>query len=171
MRRFIIFYRYELKTCIMNGILVLIDLTPMSDIATNQAVQLTKWTDSQLTLCHFTKSKSSTDEIENQMERYRVKALVGGVESEILIAYGDSNKEFSQFVNSNRPRLAVVGAHSNKGVIQSLFGASTYALIRSLSTSVLAVQDHSVVHESGFRKILLPVSPHVNFMSKVTESW
>lgn len=155
----------------MNHILVLVDFTETANIAADQAVFIAKLKGSKITFCHInTSSGKSDDEILSEMAVYNEKANAEGLESKSIVSKGSFNSEVAAAVNQLVPNLVIVGTHGKHGLKQNLLGSNIYKLVTGQSSSVMVVSDLLSPTEGGFNKVLLPVAPHDNFLSKVRQA-
>jgi nucleotide-binding universal stress UspA family protein len=157
---------------IMNSILVLIDLTSISSISTDQAINLAKYKGAALTLLYIapTSDEANSTELKNKLNAYTSKLEESGVQFNVHIGTGDYKKEVSAYVISNKPDFVIVATHGKKGLKQNLFGSNIYGLIKSLASTTIVVNESTSTSIAGFTRILLPVAAHEDYLLKVERS-
>lgn len=156
----------------MHTILVLIDFTPTSEIAIDQAIAISKLTGAKITLSHIAGSESElqSEAFAAKLAPYTKEADNQGVDYNLFMVAGNFKKRVSAYVNEHHPEMVVVGTHGKHGLKQNLFGSNIYDLTKSLNTSILVVNDHAPVTVGGFKKVLMPVAAHEDFMLKVKQT-
>lgn len=155
----------------MKKYVVLIDFTPTAELALQQAIATAKPHNAELILLHvlgrFQESKKAAT-IEAMAEMVK-QAEAAGLSAKAEVVIGSLNTEVADYVSDNRIDMVFVGTHGVHGLKQNLFGSKIYKLVKGLSAPALVVNDKSTVVSGGFKKVLLPVSPHEEFFSKVKQ--
>ena len=156
----------------MKKFIVLIDFTPTAEIALQQAIATAKGKGAKLTLLHvlghFQEKKRSTT-LEALLPLVQ-QATAAGLEANAEVIVGDLYTEVADYVRDNAIDMVFVGTHGIQGLKQTLFGSNIYKLVKGLQAPALVVNDKCKVMEGGFRKILLPVAPHEEFLVKVKQA-
>lgn len=155
----------------MKKFLVLIDFTPTSEIALNQAIQSAILQGGDITLLHVLgQFQGNNKEAALEKMATHVKQAEGaGVVAKAEVAVGSLFKTVADFVSEQGIDLVFVGTHGVKGIKQTLFGSNIYKLVKGLSAPALVVNDQSAIVNGGFKRVLLPVSPHDEFLAKVQQ--
>lgn len=151
----------------MKTILVLVDFTETADRSVQQAVSLAAHDGGELVICHVAGSRDSDDDIEPKLQEYLRKVEETGLHGRTLIGHGNLFKEASSIVKHLQPDLVVVGTHGVRGLKQNIFGADIYRLVSGLPAPTLVVNDHADTVKGGYRKVLMPVSHHANYVEKI----
>lgn len=155
----------------MKKYVVLIDFTPTSERALQQAIASAKSHNAELILLHvlgrFQESKKAAT-IEAMAEMVK-QAEAAGLSAKAEVVIGSLNAEVADFVSDHGIDMVFVGTHGVHGLKQNLFGSKIYKLVKGLTAPALVVNDKSAVVAGGFKKVLLPVSPHEEFIHKVKQ--
>lgn len=156
----------------MDKILVLLDFTDTADISLEQAIHLGKQHNASLCLVHVSSSQRNKvqDQLMEDLRPFAQKVEQAGLEHQVIIGYGDLFTEVNQIVLKLKPDLVVVGTHGKNGLRQNLFSSNIYKLIKKIPTSTLVVNDNTKVSSAGFKKVMLPVAPHQDFIIKVEQT-
>ena len=156
----------------MKNIFVLVDFTDTSNIAIDQAISLAKEHGSRITICHIagTHRDEHTDVLKEELAPFVKRVKESEVPVELAMDFGDLNTSVQDIVAQKKPDLVVVGTHGREGVKQELFGSNIYKLVRGIPGPTLVVNDNTKVHSGGFKKIMLPVAPHSDFLVKVEQT-
>lgn len=155
----------------MNQILVLVDFTDTSEKALAQAIALAKMNNSSLKICHIIADGSQvTDAAKEAMKNYIHGVEKEGLQAESVFRSGPLNQEVANYVREYPSSLVVVGTHGKKGIVQHLMGSKIFKLVSGIKASVIVTSDFSNTIKDGYKKILLPIAPHQNFLLKVKES-
>jgi nucleotide-binding universal stress UspA family protein len=156
----------------MNRILVLVDFTTTSEIALDQAIALAKSSGSSVTLFHVTGSntESERDEIKLSVLPYEEKLKAADLAYDFQLESGKFMSVVTNYVNTTKPDLIVVGTHGKQGIRQNLFGSNIYKLIKATKKSTLVVNDQFKNSGGAFMKVLLPVSAHKDYLIKVKQT-
>jgi len=155
----------------MDSILVLIDFTSTSEISLDQAIALAKLNNSNLVLGHIANSHEEieTDEFKLKLQPYISELEANEINYHLYVEPGDFKYMVKAYVNEHHPDLVVVGTHGKTGLKQNLFGSNIYNLTKSLPSSILVVNDYMPITVGGFRKVLLPVGAHPDYLIKVKQ--
>lgn len=151
-------------------LLTLIDFTETARIAVKQSVALAKLKNGSVQLTHITPqgfSEADRALLEEGFEDWRKLVSDSGVPCEVVLGNGEFFSEVANLVGRKKPNLVVVGNHGKKGLIQNLFGSNIMKLVQKLPVASLVVSDHTNTVEGGFRKALVPIAPHHDFMKKI----
>lgn len=152
----------------MNQILVLADFTDTSKKALEQAITIAGYKGASIVICHIVSSNGQTEGTATQsIKEYAAIVEKAGIAVQTEIREGNLYDEVATYVKELLPSLVIVGTHGKKGLVQQLLGSKIYKLVTGLQAPVLVVSDFSDKVEDGFKKILIPVAPHDNFMIKV----
>ena len=156
----------------MKHILVLVDFTETAKIALDQAIAIAKDHNATITISYISDSPNTkvVGVLKDALRPYGKKVEEKGLVHEIVIGYGDLFSEVNTLVRKLRPDLVVVGTHGVHGIKQNLFGSSIHKLVKSIPAPTLVVNDKTIVVNGGFKKIMLPVAPHDDFMVKVEKT-
>jgi nucleotide-binding universal stress UspA family protein len=152
----------------MSPILVLVDFTETSKKAVQQAIAAAKVKNHPIVLLHISSSgESAHGSLLDSLKEYENLIREAGLVVESEVRKGALNAEVASFVKESTPSLVVIGTHGKKGVVQQLLGSKILKLVMGIMAPVLVVSDFSDVVEGGYKKVLLPVAPHLNFLNKV----
>lgn len=154
----------------MNTILALIDFTETSKKALEQAAEIAHHQSAGLKLCHIMHPKTDESTVRKDMEEYLKEAEARGLDPEMVIERGDFMIEVQEVVKRLKPKLVVVGTHGKSGWKQNLLGSTIYKLVKLLPITSLVINDDFKTVAGGFKKILLPVAPHGDYLTKVKQS-
>lgn len=155
----------------MYNILVLVDFTETSKKALAQAVALAKVENLTITICHILMDSNEANESTKEaMKGYVSSVEQAGIQVNSVFRSGSLNSEVANYVKESEPSLVLVGTHGKKGIVQHLMGSKIFKLVSGIKASVLVTSAFSNTVDSGFKKILLPIAPHQNFILKVKES-
>ena len=152
-------------------ILCLVDFTPTSEKAMDQAVAIAKWKGASVTVCHIvSKDADLKDNLIKDLSKYEIMAEELGVPADSITGRGSLYKEAQRICNNLKPDLVVVGTHGKVGIKQNLFGSNIYRLVQKLNTACLVISDDTEISEKGFKNILMPVAPHNDYLIKVQQT-
>jgi len=156
----------------MKNILVLVDFTPMSLMAFNQALFLAKLHNATVVLCHITSNNDdkSNQEIAEKFQPFITKANETGVNCQTHITYGSLAAGASEAVARFRPDLVIAGTHGKRGIMQHMFGSKIFNLVKEIDSPCLVLNSQSKVAEKGFNKVLIPVSHHDTYLQMLEET-
>lgn len=151
-------------------ILTLIDFTHTAEIAVDQSIKLAKLKNGSVKLAHVS-PLGLTDEEKDKLNvgfgEWCEKVTQAGLQCEVVIGAGDFFGEAANLVGRHKPELVVVGNHGKKGLKQNLFGSNIMKLVQKLPVSSLVVNDHTEVVPRGYKKVMVPIAPHHNFVKKI----
>lgn len=156
----------------MKNILVCVDFTDTAIISIRQAIFIAKYYKSSITICHVSPSVLSEvpEELMEKLKPYSKMIEDEGIESNILVGHGDLFHEVGAIVQRTMPELVLVGTHGKVGIKQNLFGSSIYKLVKGIPSSILVVNNKTKVIEDGYKKVMLPVAPHKDYLLKVKQT-
>lgn len=156
----------------MKKFVVLIDFTSTSEIALHQAIASAKGQGTSLVLLHvlghFQEAKRNS--ALSALEALAAQAQAAGLSAKAEVLVGDLYSDVADYVRDHAIDMVFVGTHGIQGLKQTLFGSNIYKLVKGLTVPALVVNDKCKVVEDGFKKILLPVAPHEEFLVKVTQA-
>jgi nucleotide-binding universal stress UspA family protein len=155
----------------MKKYVVLIDFTPTAAIALQQAIASAKLQQAELILLHVLghfQDNKKADTLAAMAEQLK-QAEAAGITAKAEVVLGNLYDEVANFIRDHAIDLVFVGTHGMHGIKQTLFGSNIYKLVKGLSAPALVINDKSVVQPGGFKKVLLPVSPHEEFLVKVQQ--
>ena len=156
----------------MKQILTLIDFTETAHHALSQSIELATFCDASVVLCHI--SKDLYGEIPPKkieaMKAFEVRLNEADIPYEVDFQKGDLFYEAAKVVDRIRPLAVVVGTHGKRGLTQHLFGAHVYKLVKKLHAPTIVLSDDSRIVKGGYSKVLMPVAPHADFLTKVKET-
>lgn len=151
-------------------VLVLVDFSSTGQLALDQAIEFAQRKKAKVALGHVLTSGEEEQETKHKLEQLAESIDSAGLESDIILERGDFLDEIQHVVKRHKADLVVVGTHGKVGLRQNLFGSNIYNLVKSLPAPSLVVSDDFKRVQGGFKKILLPIAPHENFIKKVTLS-
>ncbi|NND77628.1 MAG: universal stress protein [Flavobacteriales bacterium] len=156
----------------MENLLVLVDFTDTANVAIDQAIALAKKDNARITICHIvgTHKDEHTDILKTELDPFVQRVKDAGVSVELAMDFGDLHTSAQDLVSKLKPDLVVVGTHGREGVKQELFGSNIYKLVRDIPGPTLVVNDNTKVSNGGFKKVMLPVAPHSDFLVKVEQT-
>lgn len=156
----------------MKHLLVLIDFTPTANIALDQAMSLAKQHSAKISMCYIAGSEDDGTEeaLRNDLKPYSEKAEKQGITVDTIIGQGNLFDEVGNIVKELKPDLVVVGTHGRHGIRQNLFGSAIHKLVKSIPAPTLVVNDHSRLVSNGFKKVMLPVAAHADYLIKVRQT-
>lgn len=156
----------------MENILVLVDFTKTSFRSLTQAINLAKMYNSNVNICHISSSPSeeAKEALLKDFKPYIQRLENERIQHEIIIKPGKLFSTVSNLVDKRKPDLVVVGTHGKVGLKQNLFGSAIYKLVKGIHAPTLVLNDDSEISEQGFKKAVLPVAPHFNYMTKVKQT-
>lgn len=156
----------------MKKILVFVDFTDTAMIAVDQAIALAKEHNSEIVICNISNTHKDVHSkiLEEQLTPYVKRAKTANVSATVNLDYGDIHSSAHSVVEDVEPDLVVVGTHGKEGVRQELFGSNIYKLVRDIPKPTLVVNENTKVLEGGFKKVMLPVAPHSDFIVKVEQT-
>ncbi len=151
-------------------ILTLIDFTDTAQIAVKQSIALAKLKNGSIQLSHIAPLGTTEDETLKLKEGFKDwcgMVTDSGLDCQVVLGEGEFFGEAANLVARKKPNLVVVGNHGKKGLMQNLFGSNIMKLIQKLPVSSLVVNDNTEIAEGGFKKALVPIAPHHDFLKKV----
>lgn len=161
----------NLKLSRMKKILVFVNFIDASQRAIEQAIALASMHNAQITICHISKNKSGdSKDLQSKLKPYLSQVESAGVKGEILIEYGDLYDHSAGIAKNVNPDLIITGTRGIEGFDMSIFGSAIYKLVRVLPFCTLVIHADSPIAVEGFKKVMLPVSPNLNFIKKVEET-
>jgi nucleotide-binding universal stress UspA family protein len=153
----------------MKNILALVDLTSLSPKVVDQAIALATKSQAALTLCYIVDSPQAPQEAEAQiaLSDFAKQAKNQGVDVEIIIEHGSLFDTGTTLVKRLKPNLVVAGTRGVEAIKKGSFGSTIHKLVKELPGTTLVVNSNSTTVKGGYRKILLPVAPHPDYLAKV----
>ena len=154
----------------MKNKLTLIDFTETATFALKQAIAVAKMHDCSITLCHVASSAQEVEKAVAQLAPSLALIADEGLEALIKVVSGDLFHQVPLVAKQLQPDLVVVGTHGVKGLRQNLFGSNIYKLVSHIPIASLVVSDYTNIVEGGFKKVLFPVAPHLNYQIKAEQT-
>ena len=135
--------------------LVPYDFTPISRIALDHALELSKSEESEIEALHIIKhesERSQTESLFNDLKNGLDRVSQTKLNTKVRL--GDIYKDISTEAEEGAFQLLVMGTHGAKG-IQKLFGSHAIKIITSSKTAFVITQKKGP--RSGIKRIVLPV--------------
>lgn len=156
----------------MNTILTLVDFTDTANIALEQSIALARRHKAKIIICHVVDSPTdkAAEATKEDLKAFQAQVEQEGLECELCIGHGNLFDEISSISKRTQPDLVVVGTHGKTGLWQNLFGSNIYKLVSKIPLPVLVVNDFTKVQPDGYKRVLLPVAPHPNYLLKVEQT-
>jgi nucleotide-binding universal stress UspA family protein len=155
----------------MKNILVLVDFTETAEISVAQAIALAKQHGGHIHLCHIFGSGEMEEGISSgKFASYENLISEAGCTSQITSAEGDLVHEVNTIVQAISADIVVVGTHGKHGIMQNLFGSNIYNLVKRVPAPCLVVSNATKVKGEGFKKIMMPVGSHDNYLDEVKQA-
>lgn len=153
----------------MQNILTLIDFTSTCDIALKQSIAIAKEHNAMVTLLHITDyyAEAEKEALKEKLWPFAKQIEEAGLDHNVIIAKGSLIQEVKNVVSTLSPDLVIVGTHGKVGIKQNLFGSTIFKMVQEIPTHTLVVNDDTKVVNGGFKKILLPIAPHSDYLLKV----
>jgi nucleotide-binding universal stress UspA family protein len=152
----------------MKKIAVLIDFTEGSKVALIQAAALAKKTNAKICGLHIVSALNKVSDATVELDQF-LKDYAVGVASESLVDVGSLNTAVHDGLKKIEPDLVVVCTHGVKGMFQTLFGAHILKLVQSIPYPCIVIHEKSNVDLASTKKILFPIGPHPEFMTKIKQ--
>jgi len=146
------------------------DFMEASERALDQAIELAKPHASSLVVCHILEPGTDQAGVKEKIKPFIDRIETAGLNAELLIEVGDLFDAASAAAKKVQPDLVVAGTRGIEGFDMRLHGSAIYKFVRDVGYTSLIVHPESKVSEGGYQKVMLPVSPHDNFMKKVSET-
>jgi len=140
---------------VYSHILLAVDLSPVTDTVTRQAIELCQAFKARLSLVHvveFTQMDLSNDlilpqdlEIDQELMKHAKQRLeelaesIGIDKSECFVSQGSNRREILRLAKELDTNLIVIGSHGREG-IQRLLGSTANAVLHGAPCDVLAVR-------------------------------
>ncbi|MFT7588786.1 MAG: nucleotide-binding universal stress UspA family protein [Limisphaerales bacterium] len=154
----------------MIDILVLVDFTETADRSVAQAISIAMDKGGKITVCHIAGSKTEDEATTEKLKPYLQVIEKEGISCKSLVGHGNLYKEAASIADHTQPDLIIVGTHGVKGLKQNIFGANIYKLVSGLSIPSLVVNDHARTVKGGYKKVLMPVAHHLEYLNKVKQT-
>lgn len=155
----------------MKNILVLVDFTETAAISVRQAIALAKAKGAKVHISHiFPDNEKEAGLRSGKFDAYLKACADAGVECAIEAGEGDLVHEAQEIVEKLNVDLVVVGTHGKHGVKQNIFGSHIYNLVKRIPAPALVVSGSTRIKEEGFRKVMLPVGSHSNYIHEVKQT-
>lgn len=154
----------------MKKILVFVNFIETSKLAVEQAVVFGGIYGSEITVCHISDGKIGKEELEAKLKLYLNLVDKAGLSSKLILDEGAFFNSAEKVAMGLMPDLVIMGTRGAEGYDMKLRGSAIYKLVSELPFSSLVFSNHSRVAHEGFKKIMLPISPHPLFLKKVRES-
>ena len=154
----------------MDKLLVFVNFIEASQRALDQAISLAKVKDSSIVICHIIRDETDESEILAKLKPYSDQVEKEGINVTIELEHGAVFDAAARAAQRIKPDLVVAGTRGVEGFDMSIFGSAIYKFVRDVSYTSLVMHPQSEIANGGFHKIMLPISPHPNFIKKVEES-
>jgi nucleotide-binding universal stress UspA family protein len=154
----------------MKKILVFVNFIESSTLAVEQAIVFAKMHGATITICHITDEKSDTEKLKTQLKPYTDKLEKADLKAELIVEKGAFFNLAVEVAKRIVPDLVIMGTRGAEGFDMKLRGSAIYKLVSELPYSSLVLPTNSQVAAEGFKKIMIPISPHPKFLKKVIES-
>jgi len=154
----------------MDKLLVFLNFIKASERALDQAISLAKKDGAKITLCHILDQKGNESDVLKKLEPYAEKVRLSGLKVEIELEYGPIFDAAAKAAKKIKPDLVIAGTRGAEGFDMSIFGSAIYKFVRDVAYTSLVLHSDSKIADGGYKKIMLPVSPHTNFIKKVKET-
>ncbi|MFT6998503.1 MAG: nucleotide-binding universal stress UspA family protein [Cryomorphaceae bacterium] len=154
----------------MKKILVFVNFIEASQRAVDQAIAFGHLHGADIFISHISDGKSDLEKLKSDLQLYVNKVKGADLNADLIVEEGSFFETATKIANRINPDLVVVGTRGAEGFDMGLRGSAIYKLVSEMPFSSLVLPTNSVVTEKGFKKILLPVSPHPNFLKKVSET-
>ena len=155
----------------MKHLVVLYDLSTACNTALKYANEIGSGNQVKITLLHINEKTSKENEnVEASMKNLADPFLLDEVTYEFLSKKGNFFATVALRLDELQPDLVLVATHGVVGLKQNLFGSNILKLAKKLHFPVLVVQEFSEINKQKLRKLLIPLSPHNNFMLKCKQT-
>lgn len=145
-------------------ILVPFDFTEAAEKAKEQAAQLDKSAAIHIDLLHVIDSAKEEESAILELRKHANELVKKNVSSAVVVEKGNVLETINKVATAGFYHLMVIGTHGPKGIRQNLLGADILRLLRECPCPSIVVQKTSQP-VSAFRKILLPVGSHEDYLS------
>lgn len=152
----------------MKNIAVLIDFTEGSKTALIQAAALAKKINAKICGLHIVSSQNKVADATVQLNQF-LQDHAAGIVTESVVSIGSLNSAVNEGLKKIDPDLVVVCTHGVKGMFQTLFGAHILKLVQSIPYPCIVIHEKSNVDLANTKKILFPLGPHPDFMTKIKQ--
>jgi nucleotide-binding universal stress UspA family protein len=154
----------------MKKLLVFYNFIEASERALDQAISLGKKEDAKIVICHIMNESEKDAEILKKLEPQAEKVRMSGLEASVELEQGDIYEAAAKAARRIDPDLVIAGTRGAEGFDMSIFGSAIYKFVRDVAYTSLVLHSASKIAENGYKGIMLPVSPHTNFIKKVRET-
>jgi len=154
----------------MKKILVFVNFIEASQRAVDQAIAFGRMHGADISICHISDGKSDAENLKSRLEPYIDQVEAAGLKAELIFEVGGFFETATKIAKKLSPDLVIVGTRGAEGFDMSLRGSAIYKLVSELPYSSLVLPTDSHVAKNGYKKIMLPVSPHPKFLKKVIET-
>lgn len=151
----------------MKNIAVLIDFTEGSKIAMEQALLLATQQNATLHAINIAESQDKVAQAEAELRKFLSTHPNEHVEVKIEVGVGALFTTVPLILRRIEPDLVVVCTHGVKGMFQHLFGAHILKLVQVIHYPSIVVQENNHVNFASLKKILFPLGPHPEYLTKV----
>ena len=131
------------------------DLSARSDLALRRAMRLARERGARLIVAHVVDdapppaiAEAHRDAARATLERF-LESLSDGVETELIVAFGDPTADIVALVETRRPDLLVMGTHRTRPFLDALRETTAQRIVRLTECPVLMVRDrddHDYAH-------------------------
>ncbi|NOY38406.1 MAG: universal stress protein [Chlorobi bacterium] len=135
------------------------DFTPLSEMALQHAVKISKMVDTEIRLLHIIGKKEPPEKDAEATSRLQAVAEKNmketGINTVCVVIRGRIFTEISQYASDNKANMVIMGTHGIKGS-QKLFGSWAMRVILGSKVPFLVVQDPPKDMEK-YQNIVFPV--------------
>lgn len=154
----------------MDKLLVFVNFMKASERALEQAIELAKVHSSSIVMCHIPEPGSVEEETRTKLKPFLDMVEEAGIKGELMLEYGDLFDVAKATARKVNPDLVVAGTRGIEGFDMRLHGSAIYKFVRDIGYTSLIIHPESPIIKGGYKRVMLPVSPHGNFIKKVRET-
>ena len=154
----------------MKKILVFVNFIQASQRAVDQAIAFGRMHGADISISHISDGKSDPEKLKSDLQLYVNQVKRADLNAELIFEEGAFFETATKIAHRLNPDLVLVGTRGAEGFDMVLRGSAIYKLVSEMPFSSLVLPTDSVVAEKGFKKIMLPVSPHPKFLKIVSET-
>lgn len=136
----------------------------------DQAIAFGRMHNAHISVCHITDGNVDEEKLKSDLQPYIDQVKEAGLKGDLIVEVGSFFETAIKVATNVTPDLVIVGTRGAEGFDMSLHGSAIYKLVSELPYSSLVLPTDSHVAKEGFKKIMLPVSPHPKFLKKVSET-
>jgi len=154
----------------MKKLLVFFNFIEASEKALDQAISLAEKDNCKIIICHIINGSEPEADILKKLEPFAEKVRLSGREVSIELEKGAIFEAAAKVSQKIKPDLVIAGTRGAAGFDLSIFGSAIYKFVRDVAYTSLVLHSDSKIAQGGFKSVLLPITPHKNFIKKVRES-